>query len=72
VYAAIAFALAGRNPAAMRERALARLKFCWPDGEGMTVDRILTFFNFHHPFRLKEPQQLMERGLRQAFADALA
>ncbi|KAB7643913.1 winged helix-turn-helix domain-containing protein [Polymorphobacter fuscus] len=72
VYAAIAFALAGRNPASMRERALARLKICWPDREAMTVDRILTFFHFHHPFRLKEPQQLMESGLRQAFAGKLA
>lgn len=72
VYAAIAFALAGRDPATMRQRALARLKTCWPDREAITVERLLTLFHFHHPFRLKEPQQLMERGLRQAFEGALA
>ena len=68
VYAAIAFALAGRDPAPMRDRALARLKICWPAGEAVSVDRLSTLFHFHHSFRLKEPKQLLERGLRQAFA----
>jgi tetratricopeptide (TPR) repeat protein len=72
VYAAIASALAGHDPRPMRARALNRLQPCWPEGVPVTAERLLAYFDFHHPFRLKEPQQLMERGLRMAFAEGLA